>query len=116
MTTESTSPTPGVPGPDDSVKPLRDRVIDVLKTCYDPEIPVNIVDLGLVYDMGIEPLPSGHRYWHHASVTVLPHISGPTSADTAAVIAAAASRDRRKARDWTGMRMMGFREAGECIT
>jgi probable FeS assembly SUF system protein SufT len=34
-------------------------VWDVLKTCYDPEIPVNIVDLGLVYDMRIEPLPSG---------------------------------------------------------
>jgi glyoxylate/hydroxypyruvate reductase len=39
-----------------------------------------------VFDL--EPLPSDHRYWHHASVTVLPHISGPTSADTAAVIAA----------------------------
>jgi probable FeS assembly SUF system protein SufT len=31
---------------------------DTLKTCYDPEIPVNIVDLGLVYDMHIEKLPS----------------------------------------------------------
>jgi len=29
----------------------RDQVIDVLKTCYDPEIPVNIWDLGLVYDI-----------------------------------------------------------------
>ncbi len=27
---------------------------DTLKTCYDPEIPVNIVDLGLVYDMHID--------------------------------------------------------------
>ena len=27
-----------------------------LKTCYDPEIPVNIVDLGLIYDCHIEPL------------------------------------------------------------
>jgi probable FeS assembly SUF system protein SufT len=28
-----------------------------LKTCYDPEIPVNIVDLGLVYDCAIAPQP-----------------------------------------------------------
>ena len=32
---------------------------DALKTCYDPEIPVNIVDLGLVYDMHIDTLPDG---------------------------------------------------------
>ena len=35
-------------------------VWEVLKTCYDPEIPVNIVDLGLVYDMSIEPTASGN--------------------------------------------------------
>ena len=34
---------------------LEQQVWDVLKTCYDPEIPVNIVDLGLVYDMRISP-------------------------------------------------------------
>jgi glyoxylate/hydroxypyruvate reductase A len=35
-----------------------------------------------------EPLPEDHPYWEHPRVTVLPHISGPTSTDTAAVIAA----------------------------
>ena len=30
-----------------------------MKTCYDPEIPVNIVDLGLIYDCHVEPLPAG---------------------------------------------------------
>jgi len=32
----------------------RDDIIDVLKTVYDPEIPVNIWDLGLVYDIRID--------------------------------------------------------------
>jgi probable FeS assembly SUF system protein SufT len=31
----------------------------VLKTCFDPEIPVNIVDLGLIYDLAIEATPAG---------------------------------------------------------
>ena len=37
---------------------LEAMVWDQLKTCFDPEIPVNIVDLGLVYDCHIEPLSS----------------------------------------------------------
>ena len=33
------------------------KIWEVLRTCYDPEIPVNIVDLGLVYDLVLEKLP-----------------------------------------------------------
>lgn len=32
-----------------------------MKTCYDPEIPVNIVDLGLVYSMELKKLPEGNH-------------------------------------------------------
>jgi len=32
-----------------------------LKTCYDPEIPVNIVDLGLIYRCDVTPLGNGQR-------------------------------------------------------
>jgi len=40
--------------------PLKeDDVWAQLKTCYDPEIPVNIVDLGLVYSMEIKPQEGG---------------------------------------------------------
>jgi metal-sulfur cluster biosynthetic enzyme len=29
----------------------RERILDALRQCYDPEIPINIVDLGLIYDV-----------------------------------------------------------------
>ncbi len=32
----------------------KEDVIATLKKCYDPEIPINIIDLGLVYDVNIE--------------------------------------------------------------
>ena len=40
---------------------LQNEVWSTLKTCYDPEIPVNIVDLGLIYDMQISQLNDGSR-------------------------------------------------------
>lgn len=35
------------------------RVWDQMRTCYDPEIPVNIVDLGLIYACNFTPFPDG---------------------------------------------------------
>ncbi|MGH8120781.1 MAG: putative Fe-S cluster assembly protein SufT [Gammaproteobacteria bacterium] len=32
---------------------------DQMRTCYDPEIPINIVDLGLIYHCGVTPVPDG---------------------------------------------------------
>ena len=39
------------------IEELAPLVWETLRTCYDPEIPVNIVDLGLVYRLAFEPLP-----------------------------------------------------------
>jgi len=35
----------------------QEQVLTKLKECYDPELPCNIVDLGLVYDVRLEPDP-----------------------------------------------------------
>ncbi|APR39572.1 SUF system Fe-S cluster assembly protein [Paraburkholderia sp. SOS3] len=38
----------------ESARALEDRVIEGLRTLYDPEIPVNIYDLGLIYDLKVD--------------------------------------------------------------
>ena len=35
---------------------LRDRVIETIKTVYDPEIPVDIYELGLIYEINVYPV------------------------------------------------------------
>lgn len=35
-------------------KKLEDRIIDVLRTVYDPEIPVDIYELGLIYEVKVD--------------------------------------------------------------
>ena len=41
---------------DDTPAPLlREQVIEVLRSCYDPEIPVDIYELGLIYDVDVDP-------------------------------------------------------------
>ncbi len=43
--------------------PFSEQLVwDALRQCFDPEIPVNIVDLGLIYDLGIQPSANGQNH------------------------------------------------------
>src|SRR6476659_1960643 len=44
-------PATGTPTPD-----IRDKVLAALKTVYDPEIPVDIYELGLIYEINVYPI------------------------------------------------------------
>jgi FeS assembly SUF system protein len=37
------------------IQALESSVIETLRTCYDPEVPVNIYELGLIYDVNVSP-------------------------------------------------------------
>ena len=39
----------------------QEEVLSALKQCYDPEIPVNIVDLGLIYDVHFDSVPEDQQ-------------------------------------------------------
>ena len=39
----------------EQVKEVEQKVIAVLHTCYDPEVPVNIYEMGLIYDVVVSP-------------------------------------------------------------
>lgn len=46
---------------DASDEEIEKAVWDQLRTCYDPEIPVDIVELGLIYSCKLEPIAEGQR-------------------------------------------------------
>ena len=46
-------------GKAENAEDLEQQVWEQMKTCYDPEIPVNIVDLQLIYDCHLEELEAG---------------------------------------------------------
>ena len=48
---------------------LEKQVWESLKTCYDPEIPVNVVDLGLIYDCHLTPI-GGNNYKADVKMTL----------------------------------------------
>ncbi len=54
---QSQNPVEGAPliRPSTTDHPLYDAVVDACRTVYDPEIPVNVFDLGLVYTIDISP-------------------------------------------------------------
>jgi FeS assembly SUF system protein len=39
---------------------LKTKIVEILKTCYDPEIPVDIFELGLIYDINIDDDSTAH--------------------------------------------------------
>ena len=47
--------------PSTTEHPLYDSVVEACRTVYDPEIPVNIVDLGLVYECSVGKAENGGR-------------------------------------------------------
>ena len=49
---------------------LEKEVWNQLKTCYDPEIPVNIVDLGLIYDCQLTPIGEGKSFTADVKMTL----------------------------------------------
>ncbi|MEM1422171.1 MAG: SUF system Fe-S cluster assembly protein [Pseudomonadota bacterium] len=53
--TDESTPVEGAPliGPSSTEHPLYEPVVDAIKSVYDPEIPVNIWDLGLIYRVAI---------------------------------------------------------------
>ena len=60
---------------------IEKQVWDQLKTCYDPEIPVDIVELGLIYDLSIEDGNTGKRVSIKMTLTAPGCGMGPVIAD-----------------------------------
>ena len=90
-------PAPVEPGGD-----LYEAVIEALKDIYDPEIPVNIYDLGLIYDVEITPD-------NHAMVTMTlttPHcpVAESMPGEVELRVGAVPGRRRCRGRIWSGIR------------
>ena len=60
---------------------LKEKVISEIKKIYDPEIPVNIYELGLIYDLKINDLPAGKEVLIKMTLTAPGCGMGPVIAD-----------------------------------
>jgi probable FeS assembly SUF system protein SufT len=77
-------PAASAPAPAVATEFSEEAVWATLKTCFDPEIPVNIVDLGLVYDMAVEKTPTGGNSVEVKMTLTAPGCGmGPTIAEDA---------------------------------
>jgi FeS assembly SUF system protein len=60
-----------IDGRDQAFSPLEAQMVEVMRTIYDPEIPVPIWDLGLLYGWDVEETPEG------ADVTIRMTLTAP---------------------------------------
>ena len=60
---------------------IEKQIWDQLKTCYDPEIPVDIVELGLIYDLSMEDGKTGKKVNIKMTLTAPGCGMGPVIAD-----------------------------------
>jgi len=82
-TPDAAAPESGAPGEAHEGPPSNEAIWEALKTVYDPEIPVNIVDLGLVYSMEVIPEENQHRVEVQMTLTAPGCGMGPAIAEDA---------------------------------
>ncbi len=60
------------PSSDERLADLTERAIEALRTVYDPEVPANIYDLGLIYKIDLAPIPddTDERWRAHVDMTL----------------------------------------------
>ena len=69
---------------EESAGPFEEKQVwDALRGCYDPEIPVNIVDLGLIYDLKVQEGESGKQIFIKMTLTAQGCGMGPVIAEDA---------------------------------
>lgn len=55
----------------------RDDILNALRDCYDPEVKLNLIDLGLIYDVQINPDPDSKPAWPRQRVKVMMTLTTP---------------------------------------
>lgn len=53
MDEETKAPAQDIAAQEQAEPTLEEKIVEAIKTCYDPEIPVDIYELGLIYDINV---------------------------------------------------------------